>query len=223
MPGYEVEAKAFIHHSEPFSFFHQWKAWAKKDTFPILLSPNFPFTCDTSSYNHYWAQEIGGELQDGLKILSCGSSFGVVLKSEFEVLDRSLGIVKRREIKGEKRYTPGTYRDVVDRWEAGAKNPRYLGLLRRYRRAIWLVERESGRIYHVSSDLCTSEKKPESLRQLEIEYVGRLAEGKEVGSKLEDIAVSEISYLMETFLKLANRGRKILEPTVLTKFKWLAS
>ncbi len=224
LPGYEIEAKLLVHHEDPSRLFREIKEWTRHETEPILLARHFPFTVDGESVNQYWAETSDGKTVDGLKILLHGDQFSTVLKSETALLDVEFGIVRRREMKGKPVfYTPQDYGAAVERWREQASQPRFLGHLTRWRRAIWPEETTSRRIYHVSLDRCVAAVRQEPLWQIEIEYVGRLQGVPAPGGDLERTVVTEIQYLVRRLLDRANRDdRRVLVPTTLTKFQWLA-
>lgn len=221
LPGYEIEAKLLVRADDPTHVFRFLRACMSHDTRPLCLTPSFPFTIDAEAVNQYWAEGVGGRPVEGLKLLLRGDHFGTVQKSETMVLDRTYGIVRRREVKTPAiPYTPAAYRAALDGWLAAAVAPRFAGYLVRWRRAVWPVEISSQRVYHVSLDRCVSAGRT-PLWQVEIEYVGRLAGGAP-SPDLEAAAVGDIRHLVRRLLERANRkGRGWLEPTTLTKFAWL--
>ncbi len=226
LPDCEIEAKLTIATPiNPNAFFASMKNLFVAETKPIVVDPTYPFTMTTASVNHYWRKK--GEADsttEGIKILSRGTIARPVLKSHTTLINQRLGIIERKEIKG-KRFLPAqtTFLEVIRQNGFNPDELEYLGYCLRSRKAIWLSDRETGRIYHVSLDRCTARGK-NPLYQIEIEYSGILDGRGFIPAGLKEAKeqiIKKTTFLAEKIIAFAeNKGIKLSAGE--KKINWLA-
>lgn len=222
----EIEAKlTVVSEIDPNIFFADLKEFCRTETRPIALDPHYPFTFTTSSVNHYWSRgaEEGGLSEEGLKILSREITARPVFKSNTREINSGLGILERSEIKGRPFSVWETsFKKIVQQEEPRLGRLKYAGFLLRRRKAIWLLNESSGRIYHISLDKCTAHGKS-CLYQIEIEYSGMLERKQSIPLKHREVRekiVQETKFLAEKIIEFAQKRGVILTPGK-EKFKWL--
>lgn len=223
----EIEAKLLFNGLPDVMecFFADLKEHFKRTAFPITIDERYPFTFRTTSINHYWAKENG---EEGVKVLFKGVNARPVQKGRTSIIDAALGIIERKELKGEKIiYSPEHLLKLIQDYSLSLGHLIYAGYLVRGRKAIWPEHKESGRIYHVSLDRCLADKRP-PLCQLEVEYSGRRKDKcpfvfDEVEARKEIIADIQSLVLFIMSFARSKYPDVVLEPHILSKFEWLTA
>jgi hypothetical protein len=223
----EIESKLTVRSDiDPNILFVTLKEFCKIATKPIILDPNYPFTITTSSVNHYWGSVGKREyLKEGVKILSRGVLARPVYKSDTRKVNSQLGIVERKEVKGEHFSCVETpFSKIISQEESRMGKLTYAGFLFRTRKAIWLLNELSGRIYHLSLDKCSASNKF-PLYQIEIEYSGMLQREGYFPldyHKARREIIRDTKFLAKQILTFAKNRRIVLVPGE-EKFVWLIS
>lgn len=221
----EIEAKLTVMTSfDPNVFFASLKELFLKGVGSILLDPSYPFTMTTSSVNYYWGKRGGDDcLSEGIKILSRGITARPVFKSNVVMLNLATGMIKRREVKATIfSVLENSFHDIVSQNEPLIGKVEYAGFLIRTRKAIWLINELTGRVYHVSLDRCTAHGK-EPLYQIEVEYSGKL---KKIDAssgdsyEVEKEIIRETGIIAEEIMALAER-KGVRLSLGKEKFVWL--
>lgn len=195
---FEIESKLEIEHEiDQEDIFYKIKTFFK-DNNDFEWSSDHPYTHETASINRYYKK-------DGLfKALIKKDKARIITKSGGEIVEDQYNlncIMKREEVKG----------DRISIWSELLTSATLLGELRRKRKAFWIVNKQTKRIYHISLDCCESDNK--KLYQVEVEHTGRLIKQKTTKEKsvIDDIA--DITHIL-----LNNFS---LKPSQLTKVDWL--
>lgn len=221
----EIEAKYTLTTENPDRLFSLLKEYCREKTFPIALDPDYPFTMTTASLNHYWKRWEDNHPVEGVKLFCRGPQAKVVLKSEKKNIDTELSIVERKEIKGDKfNLLNISLAAITHSYEKDLGVLKYVGYLKRIRKAIWLLNSVTGRYYHITLDLCTSPNKASPLYQIEIEYSGRRKERAKLlnPSTVKTEIISEIRLIAEKLIAFANDNAIELALGE-EKFTWLCS
>lgn len=223
----EIEAKFVLQNTDPIQFFIGLKEWCRQETLPIILDSHYPFTFTTSSINQYWCKKTDKELpREMVKFLFKGDVVRPVFKKRTIIIDSSLAIIKRKEVKEEKFfYSAEGFKGKLDSYSDRFGPLEYAGYLARSRKAIWPEHIASGRVYHVSLDRCLAPGKF-PFYQLEIEYSGRHQNKcSEVihQSLVEREIIEDTKYLARTILSVAKQKKINLQPNRLSKFDWLTN
>jgi len=198
LKGFEVESKLEIEHEiDQEGIFYKIKTFFK-DNDGFEWSNYYPYTHETASINRYYKK-------DGLfKALIKRDKARIITKSDEEIIKDQYNlncIIKRKEVKG----------DRISIWSELLTSATLLGELRRKRKAFWIVNKQTKRVYHISLDCCESYNK--KLYQVEVEHTGRLIEQKNTKEEsiIDDIA--NITHILVNNFPL--------KPSQLTKQNWL--
>lgn len=227
----EIEAKFLVRHSNPASLFLALKRYLQKNII-YTVAPHYPYTKEEGGINYYWAQRnTQGETVEGLKLRFLGRAIKTVFKKSTVIVPDSFGlgcILERQEKKGKViDFTQKDYDGILKQAEKDLGPLEFIGYLFRSRRAFWPENVDTGRVYHISLDQCTSYD-GRVIYQLEVEYTGRYFdrfrdrfESKKSETEIKEIIHAEVAELSHKVLSFCNKNGKYLIPTTLTKFDWL--
>lgn len=167
------------------------------------IPDHFPHIFESSSLNRYYQGEKGG-----YKLMLRPDSMSIIRKGSEEVCKNSEAlscILKRSEIKERfKSIKPELFsRDKLE------------GELYRYRKAFWLENPETRRLYHISLDICLTYA--EALYEVEVEYSGRYIDQVDSSPEIEQVIIDEIARITKVILSLSSD----LKESTLTKQAWL--
>ncbi|MBU0534953.1 hypothetical protein KKC62_02185 [Patescibacteria group bacterium] len=166
------------------------------------IPSHFKHVFESSSINQYYKNS-----KESFKVLLRPDYMSVVRKGKVKVCSNSENlkcILKRSETK--QRFE-NIQPEIL-------KKGRLQGELYRYRKAFWVENPETRRIYHISFDICqTSERK---LYEMEVEYTGRFASSVQPNVNEQEI-VDDIARITKILLSLSGDLRE----STLTKREWL--
>ena len=174
----------------------------KSGKYAYKISDIFPYIFESSSVNCYYKKGKGT-----FKVLLLPDTMSIVVKGKAEVCNNSEGlrcILKRSETKQNfERIQPELF--IKSKLE---------GQLSRYRKAFWVENPCTRRIYHISLDMCLEFEK--MLSEIEVEYTGRHVKStaKEIN---EQEIIDDIAKITKIVLSLSNS----LKESTLTKHNWI--
>lgn len=223
----EIESKMTISpFVDPNVLFTRLKLFCHDGIRPFSVDRTYPFTMTTSSVNHYWSVTDNSQKKEGLKILYRGLTARPVLKSDTKIICPELGLIERCEVKDKPFSTLTTsFADVVKKNEAILGQLQYVGYLFRTRKAIWLINEQNGRVYHISLDKCSAHDRKD-LFQIEVECSGKLrscAEKEGIHPNIDETRgeiIEETKFLTRRILDFARERGIGLHPGE-EKFQWL--
>lgn len=215
----EIESKLIVTDKNPAAFFNQLTTQMRGGLGRFVIRDAFPYVVESGSFNSYFLPK-GLNNTEGVKVLARPTVAKAVLKSESEIIQDRYGlgcILKRKEVKGE--YFPLTedkLEEILREQETNLGMPLVLvGEIARSRKAFWVENKKTGRVYHISIDRCQATG--HSLHQLEVEYIGTSGECLDLaeGEIIRDV-VDLTNKIVETY-------PSSVKPEPLTKLAWLRS
>lgn len=148
----------------------------------------YPYINNSASINRYLQDNV----HTNLRACMCDSRVKITTKNQGEFVKNPYGldcILKRNENKGF--WCPI--------WGIPEMNYPILGELLRIRRAFWLINEKTGRVYHISYDIAYNSIK--NLCQIETEYTGRIDnENFSRSSNPEKLIIEDISLITQFIL-----------------------
>ncbi|MCH7641007.1 hypothetical protein IID22_02335 [Patescibacteria group bacterium] len=215
----EIESKLIVIDENPTAFFNQLITQMRGGLGKFVIRDVFPYVVESGSFNSYFLPK-GQSNTEGVKVLARPTVAKAVLKSKSEIIQDQYGlgcILKRKEVKGE--YFPLTedkLEEILREQETNLGMPLVLvGEIARSRKAFWVENKETGRVYHISIDRCQTTG--HSLHQLEIEYTGTSGECLD---QAEPQIIEDITQLTR---KIVETHPSSVRPEPLTKLAWLRS
>lgn len=214
----EIESKLVIIDNDPFLFSNRLFAALRSGMGDFVLRPIYPYVFESGSINSYYLPlNISGS--EGVKLLSRPTIAKAIFKSEGQIVEDQYGlgcVLQRKETKSD--YFPRTQAEltrVLAEAEAIHNSPlRLTGEIERLRKAIWVANQGSGRVYHVSIDRCSSDGN--LFFELEVEYTGTIK--RERALRPEQDIIKEIAELTHAILK--NFPYSVI-PNPVTKLEWV--
>jgi hypothetical protein len=174
----------------------------KSGKYAYKIPDHFKHVFESSSINQYYKNA-----KESFKVLLRPDNMSVVRKGKVKMCSNAENlkcILKRSEIKQRlKNIQPEILRKGILRGE-----------LYRYRKAFWVENPETRRIYHISLDICQSSDK--KLYEMEVEYTGRFAASIQPNVNEQEI-IDDIAKITKILLSLSGD----LKESTLTKREWL--
>ncbi len=166
-----------------------------------VIDETYSFMMSSASINHYWKGKAKNGYSNGLKVLTKALWARPVLKGSPK--EWICGILERYEKKGEHFLwiDDSAIKDIFAQFDS----LEYIGFIVRSRRAFWVVNKITQRIYHVSIDKCTIDNKS-NLFQIEIEYSGIIRDAteedlsKNINESIKEIVVKDISVMTQSIM-----------------------
>lgn len=213
----EIESKLVVTDSDPFFFSNRLFAALQSGMGNFVVRPTYPYVFESGSINSYYLP-LNGSNTEGVKFLSRPTITKAILKSEGQIVENPYGlgcVLRRKERKSD--YFPRTQAEltrVLAEAEAIHGSPLHLvGEIERLRKAIWVTNLESGRVYHVSIDRCSFDGN--LFFELEVEYTGTTK--REMPPYPEQTIIKEIAELTHGILKTFPLS---VIPNPVTKIEW---
>lgn len=202
----EIESKLEVKYNHNETFNNIKNLFKNKEISGFKIPSHFSFTIISGSINKYYKKD-GKILKEMIK--RDGSK--IVEKSPGEKLDNSYKldcIIKRSEVKGIRKPTEEN-KPLLD-------SAKTISKIYRERKAFWIEKINNRRIYQITLDKCTYNKK--ILYQIEIEFVGSYIERNETKYTEKEV-IEDIAYLTDILLKKFPN----IKESYLTKERWSLS
>jgi hypothetical protein len=187
MPGIELEAKLIT--SESDQIFNRIKKLFDSGVGDFKTDDMYPWIHNSASINRYYEHQ-GNVFRAAL----CDSRVKLTDKDAGVFIENPYGLhclLKRIETKGK-------WRSV---WDTPELELPMLSEFLRIRRAFWPSNQKTGRFYHITYDVCHGSD-GNNLRQIEIEYVGKMGPHTiEDETSIEISIIEDICCITSTILE----------------------
>ena len=212
----EIESKLVVVDEDPSAFFNRLVRQMRDGIGDFIIQETFPNIVESGSLNSYYE---GSTAYEGIKFLSRATAARPILKSQSEIAVDEYGlscILKRSEVKED--YFPlERFDEVLRAYEEKLDTSlKLVGVLERLRKAFWVINQKTRRVYHVSIDRCR-EDEGEELYELEVEYSGIKAP---LSANPEPEIIADIANLTKGII---DANPSSVRPEPLTKFEWVST
>ncbi|MBS3117321.1 VTC domain-containing protein [Candidatus Woesearchaeota archaeon] len=203
VPNQEYEVKFDVDRIDPSTMFLLLRHILEAKQGGFVISPGYTYSDENGAINVYYRNR-----HENYKVTYAGDVFKVSKKSDVE---SGGGVLVRKEsrTKFRKFSSPEDLREDFGE---------IVGKLYRIKKAFWVLNQGSNRVYQVVVDKSYSYTTTDSLSQVELEYTGRV--GGRASQSANGEIQSELSRLKE-ILCGSELTSPFLKQSTLTKFEWL--
>jgi hypothetical protein len=197
----EIESKIGFDYGNPENIFSEIRNIFFKETQGFIIRPSYQHIHESASINQY---KLTPE-NKLIKVLLKGGDCRIVTKGETEIVKvdgLEDCIIKRKEIKG----------PIISSWSDDIITSALVNELYRKRKAFWLENTKTHRVYHISLDKCV-DSFGRTLHQLEIEGTGTAGIPQTNEQAVIDDTAKLSKFILENF--------KEVRPSIITKEEWL--
>ena len=217
LDGIELEAKIDLIYKNLF----------KRNNFEIIIGERLhipePYSQDrildkrASTHHFYGFLNENGKLDYAFSKNSMDNGNKIKLKKNLEYIEYNGIIFTKRLEQHLNNLSPLEINQFISKQAQESKKPlKYVGALLRETKEVFIFNPTSGRIFVITTGICSTELNKNKFYQLELEYYGQVN-----GFKTSENIYDDMYFLANRLLKdLPNHGY-LGKPSRITKFDWL--